>query len=149
MRKLLIAALALLPGCDKKDEIKEKGRKAFDAAQTAVEVKREIDKVYKTKTDYDLVVSAEDADGEAMKAHEAKVQAMPHVTIDGVTVGYEESEERSLKGVTYTKHYRATWCRDGKKIGVGYYSREEIDAVAFVELLKKLVPIVERHVRKT
>lgn len=154
MRRFLV--VLVLAGCDKKPELqqkgqqivdqnKEKGRKVLDAAQTAIEVKRELDKVYKTETDYDLAVSAEDGD---MKEHEAKINAMPHVAIEGVTVGYVESEERSIRGVTYTKHYRATWCRDGRKIGVGYYSKKEIDAVAFVELLRKLVPIVERQLAK-
>jgi len=110
-------------------------------------VKQELDKVYKTDGDYDLVITAEDADDAQMKEHDAKMAAMPNVSIEGVTIGYEESQERSLKGVTYTKHYRATWARDGKKIGVGYYSKKEIDVAAFVELVKKLYPIVEKKVR--
>ncbi|GEM_PF-5147033 len=160
MKRLLTIIVLAGPACDRKKEIqdqgqkvvdqnKDRGRKILDMAQTAIEVKRELDKVYKTETDYDLAVSSEEGDSATMKEHEAKIQAMPHVTIEGVTVGYVESEERSIRGVSYTKHYRATWCRNGRKIGVGYYSKKEIDAIAFVELLKKLVPIVERQLAKS
>lgn len=148
--RLALAAVVLLASCDKKDAVKERvteaSRNAFDAAATAIAVKRELDKVYKTSKDYDLVVSAEDADDAEMKRHEAAMAAMPHVAVGGVTVGCEEQSSRSLKGVSYSKHYRATWVRNGKKIGVSYYSKEEIDAAAFADLLQRLVPIVEKQI---
>lgn len=148
--RLALAAVLLLAACDKKDAAKEKlteaRRRAFDAAEAGTAAKRELDKVYKTSKDYDLVVSAEDADDAEMKRHEAAMAAMPHVNVGDLTVGYEEQSSRSLKGVSYSKHYRATWIRNGRKLGVSYYSKEEIDAAAFADLLRRLVPIVEKQV---
>lgn len=150
MSTRLAVLLLLLAACDKKDAAKEKiaevRRRAFDATEAATSAKQELDKVYKTSKEYDLVVSAEGADDAEMKRHEAAMASMPHVAVGGVTVGYEEQSSRSLHGVSYSKHYRATWIRNGKKIGVSYYSKEEIDAVAFADLLQRLVPIVERQV---
>jgi hypothetical protein len=110
-----------------------------DAFQIARTVKGELEKVYRTDTDFDVTVDVDAED-------EAKLAALPHVTIGGASVGYEERSSRSLDGATYSKHFRAIWKHDGRTIGVSYYTREEIDARAFVELLAHLVPIVERAV---
>ena len=69
---------------------------------------------------------------------------MPHLTIRGVTVGYEEDTSRSLGGQTSRRHFRATWRRGDRDVIVGYQTEEKIDVVAFAKLLQKLVPIVER-----
>lgn len=143
MRRALLG-LILLAACDKRQEIVDAKKKAFDAAAAGRDAKAELDQVYKTDTDYDLVVTAEDANDEETKKHDAALASMPTVTIGGVTVGYEEQTTTNLGGRTYTKHFRATWIRNGRKIGVGYYSMEKIDAVAFAKLLEKLVPIVEK-----
>ena len=76
--------------------------------------------------------------------HEASIAAMPHATVNGVTVGYQEDASRSLRGASYSRHFRATWVWKGRKVAVSYYTREEIDGVAFAELLTKLVPVVQR-----
>jgi hypothetical protein len=60
-------------------------------------VKAELDKVYRTEHAYDLDVTRTGAS----TAHAAELAAMPHVTVRGVTVGYEETATRSLNGVGY------------------------------------------------
>ena len=154
MRTLLLLSLCAF-ACDSTREkarteiaeVKDKATvaqaKAFDAAATGLRIKGELDKVYKTTSDYDLDISADGVDDDGMKAHEARIAAMPNVKVGDLTVGYEESQERSLKGQTFARHFRATWVHGGKKVGVGYYSKEEIDAVAFAALLEKLVPAVQ------
>lgn len=128
---------------DAKEKAKEVQAKVFDAAAVGLKAKSELDKVYKTTSDYDLELASDAVDDAGMKEHEAKIAAMPNVRVGDLTVGYEESQERSLRGQTYAKHFRATWVHGGKKVGVGYYSREELDAVAFAALLQKLVPAVQ------
>jgi outer membrane lipoprotein-sorting protein len=142
---LLAIATATLLACDQKPQIEDAKKKVFDAAAASKQAKSEFDQVYRTDSDYDLAISAEDANDEEMKKHEAALNTMPTITVQGVTVGYEEQTTTNLGGRTYTKHYRATWCRNGRKIGVGYYSMEKIDAQAFAKLLEKLVPIVEKR----
>jgi hypothetical protein len=147
--------IAATSGCgDARDGARDKAAEVASQAQEQVgraatelrgaialgrKVKAEIDKVYKTDTDYDLTVTA-DAE------HDAALDRLPHVTIDGVTVGYEETSSRSLDGVAYAKHFRATWRRGDRTINVSYYSRKEVDAKAFVAVLERLVPIVERTI---
>lgn len=155
MRTLLLLVCLCALACDgarekAEAEVKQVEDKAkvvqarvMDATVRGLQAKSELDKVYKTTSDYDLDISADGIDGEGMKAHEAKIAAMPNVKVGDLTVGYEESQERSLKGQTYAKHFRATWVHGGKKVGVGYYSKEELDAVAFAALLEKLVPAVQ------
>jgi len=120
-------------------------REAEAALAAGRRVKAELDKVYKTDTDYELAVSRIDADDQAASAHAARLQAMPTVTIGAVTVGYVDESERSLRGVRYARHFRASWRRSDDLVWVSYFSREELDAAAFAALLQKLVPLVERE----
>lgn len=146
MRRAILGLAMILAACDRKQELVDAKKKMFDAAAAGKDAKAEFDQVYQTDTDYDLVIAAEDANDEEMKKHEAALASMPTITVNGVTVGYEEQTTYNLGGKTYTKHFRATWVRNGKKIGVSYYSMEKIDLVAFGQLLEKLVPIVEKKV---
>lgn len=102
--------------------------------------KAELDKVYKTDSDYDLDVTAAGASA----GHAAKLAALPHVTIGDVTVGYEQVATVSATGVGRSRHFRATWRRGDRDVIVGYQTSEAIDVVAFAKLLDKLVPSVER-----
>jgi hypothetical protein len=120
---------------------------ALAAAEKVKSIKLEIDKVYQSKTDYDLVVSEEGVDDAAMKAHEAKISALPSVEVKGVKVAYEEVSGRSLNGVSYSRAFGASWVAGGKRYGVTYYSNETIDAKAFAALLEKLVPVVETYLK--
>jgi hypothetical protein len=115
----------------------------MDAAGVASRVKDEIQKVYKTAGDYDVQISAEPFPTDGMKDHEAKLAAMPNVKLGDLTVGYEEMGEKSLNGTTFQRHFRATWVQHGMKIGISYYTKEEIDLPAFGQLVLKLVPIVQ------
>lgn len=115
------------------------------ALATGRKVSAELDKVYRTDTDYELAVS-EEADPDSA-AHAERLAQMPTVSIGDVTVGYEEDATRSLRGVRYAKHFRATWRRDGELVRVSYFTQEEIDAVGFARLLQKMVPIVENALR--
>jgi hypothetical protein len=117
--------------------------KVFDATMVALRVKGELDKVRKVSGEYDIDVSTEGADDAAMKQHEAKIAAMPHVTVGELTVGYEEDQNRSLRGTTFARHFRAIWAHGGKKVAVSYYTKEELDAQAFAKLLESLVPLVQ------
>ena len=104
--------------------------------------KTELDKVYKSKTDYALAV---DEVGSAdAAAHAERLETMPSVDVKGLRVGYEEDSALSLRGTTYMKHFRASWKRkDGKIVRVSFYTKETIDVAAFAALLGKLVPAVE------
>jgi hypothetical protein len=117
--------------------------KLFDAAATALRVKGEIDKVYKATGAYDVQISAEGADDAGMKAHQEKVAAMPHVSLGDITIGYEESGEKTLNGTTFSRHFRATWVQNGQKVGLSYYTKEQLDLQAFAKLLVKFVPVVQ------
>jgi hypothetical protein len=103
-------------------------------------VKAELDKVYPTSTDVTLDVTAAGASVE----HAANLAALPHVTIGGLTVGYEEVASVSVTGIGRSRHFRAVWRHGDRDVIVGYQSSEELDLVAFAKLLDKLVPVVER-----
>lgn len=115
------------------------GRDAVGVART---VKAELDKVYKTDHAYDLDITR----AGASKEHAAELAKMPHVTVRGVTVGYEETATRSLHGVGYRKHFRATWRRGDEDVIVSYATQDDIDVVAFAKLVEKMVPIVEKAI---
>src|SRR5687768_1643899 len=98
MRLLLLFWICAL-GCDGAREKAEKEAKlaqakVMDATAKGLKAKSELDKVYKTTSDYDLDISADGVDDAGMKAHEAKIAAMPNVKVGDLTVGYEESQER-------------------------------------------------------
>jgi hypothetical protein len=118
--------------------------RAADAARDAVgvarTVKTELDKVYKTDRDYDLDITRAGASAD----HAARLAAMPHVTVGDVTVGYEASTTTSLHGVSYARHFRATWRRGDEDVIVSYATQEKLDPIAFAALVEKLVPIVDR-----
>lgn len=122
----------------------EAGRVAYatgrEAAGLARTVKAELDKVYKSDQAYDLAITR----AGASKEHAATLEAVPHVTVRGVTVGYEETATRSLNGVGYKKHFRATWRRGDEDVIVSYATQDSIDVVAFARLVEKMVPIVEK-----
>ncbi len=107
----------------------------------ATNVKRELDKVYKTTTRYDLAISEDEGDAK-VAAHQAALAKMNRVVVKDVTVGYEQRSDLTVNGTAYARHFRASWTTDGKVVGVSYYSQKEMDAEAFVRLLDKLVPIV-------
>ncbi|MBL8619881.1 MAG: hypothetical protein JNK64_01225 [Myxococcales bacterium] len=115
-----------------------------DAAARAIALgqraKAELDKVYRTDSDYDLDVTAAGASAD----HAAKLAALPHVTVGDLTVGYEQVTTISTAGVGRSRHFRATWRRGDRDVIVGYQTSEAIDVVAFAKLLDKLVPSVER-----
>jgi hypothetical protein len=149
MRTLVVVAM-LLVGCREKDkaaarEMKDKVVEVTsDLVDRAVEkgkaAKVELDKAYKSDHEYDLAI--DEAGSTDAAAHAAKLEQMPSVDINGVRVGYEEDSNLSLKGKTYTKHFRASWKRGDKIVRVSFYTKETIDAVAFAKLLQKLVPAV-------
>jgi hypothetical protein len=144
----------LAEGKDKLDELKKKAdvlkadvtMKAFDAAGTALKAKAELDKIYKSTSDYDLKISSEDADDASMAAHNEKIAKMPNVSLGDFTVGYEEDQNRSIDGQTFSRHFRATWAVKGKKVAISYYTKQEIDLAAFGDLVKKLAPIVQAQI---
>lgn len=103
-------------------------------------VKAELDKVYRTDSDYSLDVTTAGASAD----HAARLAALPHVTVGDLTVGYEQVATRSATGVGRTRHFRATWRHGDRDVIVGYRTSEAIDVVAFAKLLDKLVPSVER-----
>jgi hypothetical protein len=137
-----LALLLVLAACGgARDDAEQVARSAEREARSALglasKVKSELDKVYRTRSDYDMTLDSD--------AHAEAIGTMTHVTVGDAVVGYEESSVLSLDGATYTKHFRATWRHDGRNIGVSYYTTEDLDAAAFADLLKKLVPIVERQ----
>jgi hypothetical protein len=140
MRRWLL--LLALVGCAEAKEAKSEATKATERALgLGKRVKNELDKVYKTTKDYDVIIE----EGPALAEHDAKLAAMPHVNIGGLDVAYEESSTLSVNGSSYSKHFRATW-RDGDRVvAISYFTKEEIDAAAFIELLKMLIPIVQRQ----
>jgi hypothetical protein len=167
MRTLILGLMVLAAGCKESEEgARAAERKAAQARVLADEaraeavrragqaetyakggvglartVKSELDKVYRTDRDYDLAITR----AGASKDHAARLAAMPHVQVGDVTVGYEEETRRSFAGVSYARHFRATWRRGDEDVVVSYATQEHIDPVAFVALVEKLVPIVERE----
>lgn len=116
----------------------------------AKEAKAEYEKLFPSKTEYDLVFEVPEEGSDKLKAHQVKLSKMSRLEVEGLTIGYEERKERSLGGKSYEKHFRATWIFENRVVGIGYYSKKSLDAVAFTELLRKLVPIsneVFRHVQ--
>ena len=103
-------------------------------------VKAELDKVYQHRTDYDLDITTR----AATSAHAEKLAAMPHVTVGGVTVGYEQVAGLSPTGASNKRHFRATWRRGDRDVIVGYQTESRLDLAAFAALLPTLVPIVDR-----
>jgi len=138
---LLMALLGL--GCK---EGEQRANQAYVAGRDAVglarNVKKELDKVYQSDHAYDLDI----ARAGASKEHAAKLSEMPHLTVNGVTVGYEETATRSVNGVGYKKHFRATWRRGNEDVIVSYATQDNIDVVAFAKLVEKMVPIVEKSI---
>ena len=112
-------------------------REARDVLGMAKKVKSELDKVYRSDTEYDVTIDDD--------AHADALERMPHVTVGGTVVGYEESSSLSLNGTSYRKHFRASWRHDDRVIGVSYYTQQDMDLKAFVALLEWLIPIVERQ----
>lgn len=162
MRTMVVALVLLLAGCKDKDKqtardlaetVKDKAvaakDKVVDVTGEVVDLalakgkaaKTELDKAYRTEHTYDLAV--DDLDSEAAAAHAARLDAMPSIEVKGIRVGYEEDAKLSLRGTTYTKHFRASWKRGDKLVRVSFYTQENLDLVAFAELLGKLVPAVE------
>lgn len=133
------------------EKAKETAGKALDTAAIAYDkallvgksAKAELDKVYKSNTDYALAVDEVGSDDAAK--HAAQLDKMPSVEVKGVRVGYEEDSQLSLRGTTYAKHFRASWKRsDNKVVRVSFYTKETLDLVAFAQLLQKIVPAVEK-----
>jgi hypothetical protein len=122
------------------------GEGAYASGRAAValgrSVKAELDKVYKTDSDYDLDITR----AGASTAHAKKLADMPHVKVGDVTVGYEETSTLSMHGVGYRKHFRATWRRGNEDVVVAFATQENIDVVAFAKLVEKMVPIVEKQI---
>ena len=110
------------------------------AGDIASQAKAELDKVYRSSTDYDLDITT----AAATSAHAEKLAAMPHVTVGGITVGYEQVAGVSTTGTSSKRHFRATWRRGDRDVIVGYQTSSRLDLDAFAALLPKLVPIVNR-----
>ena len=132
---------------DKAGEAVDKVGEAYDKALVLGRgAKAELDKVYKTDKDYALAV--DDVASEDAGKHAERLDKMPSIEIKGVRVGYEEDSNLSLRGTTYSKHFRASWKRgDGKLVRVSFYTKEQLDLVAFAQLLQKLVPAVQTVLR--
>ena len=110
-----------------------------EALATGKKVKAELDKVYKTTSDYDITV---DAVPESAADHDARLAAMPSVKVGTTSVGYEQDSAHTLLGVKYSRHFRATWrAGDGRTVRLSFYTKEELDLPAFVALLQKIVPV--------
>ena len=125
-----------------KDKVVEvSGDLLDDAIEKGKAAKVELDKAYKTDHAYDLAI--DDVGSAEAAAHAARMAEMPSVDIKGVRVAYEEDSNLSLRGSSYSKHFRASWKRNDKIIRVSFYTKETIDAVAFAQLLAKIVPAVE------
>jgi len=162
MRTLVVVAVLLFVGCKEKDKeaardiaqsVKEKTIEAKDkvvevsgdlvdkAIEKGKAAKVELDKAYKSEHDYDLAIDEPDAAKAA--EHAKQLETMPSVEVNGVRVGYEEDSSLSLKGKTYSKHFRASYKRqDGKIIRISYFTKETIDLVQFAKLLQKIIPAV-------
>lgn len=113
-----------------------------EALATGKRVKAELDKVHRTSFDYDLSV---DASREAAATHEATLANMPKVTVGTTTVGYEQDTKVSLLGTKYRRHFRATWrAQDGRTVRLSLFTQEELDLVAFANLLQKIVPLATK-----
>jgi len=160
MKALVVAGLLLVSGCKETDKeaareiaqnVKEKSIKAKDkvvevggdlvdkAIEKGKAAKVELDKAYNSEHEYDLAIEEPDAES----THAKQLEAMPSVEINGVRVGYEQDSNLTLKGKTYTRHFRASWKReDGKIMRVSYFTKETIDLVEFAKLLQKIVPAV-------
>jgi hypothetical protein len=110
-------------------------------------IKSEFDKDYQTVNNYDLEVSSEGIDDAGMKALEAQVATLPNVTVGGVKVAYEDRSSTTIHNVTYAKSFGAVWTVAGKKIGLTFYTQQNIDTMAFADALQKLVPLVEKYVK--
>ena len=144
MRRLLV--VLALAGCGEAKEdatraAKKVERETRDLVGAARTVKRELDKVYQSRSDYDVILE----EGPSLDEHQRELEKLPHVSVGGVDVAYVETSELSVNGVAYTKHFRATWRRGDRVMAVSFYSKEAIDAVAFGALLQKLIPIVEKQ----
>lgn len=120
------------------------GERLATAYATGKRVKSELDKVYKTTHDYDLAVDDVAASSPEGEAHAKDLAALPSVTVGDVKVGYREDVSRSVGGVTYAKHFRATWRRGDRVYRVSYFTSEQLDAVAFADLVQRVVPLVEK-----
>jgi hypothetical protein len=152
---MVVVALLLFAGCREKD--KEAARdiantvkdKTVDLVDTAVEkgkaAKAELDKAYKSESAYDLAV--DDLSSAEAAAHQARMDKMPAVDVKGVRVAYEEDSNLSLRGTTYSKHFRASWKRNDKIVRVSFYTKETLDIVAFAALIQKIVPAVEMIIK--
>ena len=153
---ILISASIIFSACseakEKALEVKaEAERKARDLQSLVVvsqQVKSELEKIYNTTTDYDLIISDPESGEDKLKAHQEQIARMNHIEVENLTVGYEERQDRSFQGATYERHLRATWVADGKLIGVSYYSKKEVDLKAFEELVRKMIPIVNNQMRQ-
>ncbi len=162
MKTLVVVGLLLFAGCKEKDKeaardiaqsVKEKSIEAKDkvvevggdlldkAVEKGKAAKVELDKAYKSEHDYDLAI--EEPDAAQAAEHARKLESMPAVEVSGVRVGYEEDSNLSLKGKTYSKHFRASYKReDGKIVRISYFSKETIDLAEFAKLLQKIIPAV-------
>jgi len=166
MRTIVVAGLLLFAGCKEKDKdaareiasnVKERTIQAKDkvvevtgdlldqAIEKGKAAKVELDKAYKSDHAYDLAV--DDVGSAEAAAEQARIDKMPSVDIKGVRVAYEEDSNLSLKGKTFTKHFRASWKHGEKIIRVSFYTQETIDAVAFAALLAKLFPAVQMIIK--
>ena len=120
----------------------ETAGQAFDRALVlGTRAKTELDKVYKTDKDYELAVDT--VGSKEAEQHATRLDKMSSVEVKGVRVGYEEDSQRSLRGMTYAKHFRASWKRGDQVVRVSFYTKETLDLVAFAKLLHELVPAVE------
>ncbi|MEJ7597896.1 MAG: hypothetical protein WKG01_08315 [Kofleriaceae bacterium] len=113
-----------------------------EALATGKRVKAELDKVHRSSFDYDLSV---DATPEAAAAHERRLATMPNVVVGTTNVGYEQDSDVSILGTKYRRHFRATWrAGDGRTVRLSLFTQEELDLVAFANLLQKIVPLATK-----
>ena len=153
---IVLCASIILSGCsaarEKAGEVKAEAERKAKGLQSLVavaqEAKSELEKIHKTNTEYDLVISDPETGDDKLKAHQEQLASMNHIEVEGLTIGYEERQDRSFQSVTYERHFRATWVMEGKVIGVSYYTKQETDLKAFEELVRKLIPIVNKQLRQ-
>lgn len=130
---------------------KDKASSLITGAKSSLEVvssiKKEFDAVYQSGSAYDIEIATEGIDDAGMKALEDQLKGLPNVTVNGVTIAYEDRTANSINGVNYAKAFGAIWVVGGKKIGLIYATQQNIDAKAFAELLQKLAPVVEKYAK--
>jgi hypothetical protein len=138
------------------DTFEQQLARGTDQFRTAEAVKKEWDQIIRGTTKYDLVVHDGGDKAGRMDDHEEALDAMEHLAVKDVSIagvgvkevriGYSDVKAVGTGGSKHERHFRATWTEGERKIGLSYYTDKETDLAAFVSLLGRLAPVVNRHV---